>query len=237
MLQTKDQEYEVPVYLFRQGTNYSAQKYFGAHLMERNGKDGVMFRVWAPHAQAVSVVGDFNDWIPGSHPMTKVDGESVWEVFIPGVKQYDVYKYCITTAADQLLFKADPFAFHTETRPSNASKVFDVEGYPWQDDTWVREQKKIDPIHNAMNIYEMHMGAWKMKDGDIPYNYAELADELAPYLQKMGYTHVELMPITEYPFDGSWGYQVTGYFAPTSRYGTPYDFMSFVNKMHKAGIG
>ncbi len=237
MLQTKDKEYEVPVYLFRQGTNFAAQKYFGAHLIEQNGQAGCVFRVWAPHAQAVSVVGDFNDWIPGSHPMTKVDGESVWEVFIPGVKQYDVYKYCITSAADQLVFKADPYAFHAETRPSNASKVFDIEGYPWSDNAWVKAQQKVDAVHSPMNIYEMHMGAWKMKEGDIPYNYSELADELAPYLQEMGYTHVELMPVTEYPFDGSWGYQVTGYFAPTSRYGTPYDFMSFVEKMHKAGIG
>ncbi len=237
MLQTKDKEYEVPVYLFRQGTNFAAQKYFGAHLVEQGGQSGVVFRVWAPHARAVSVVGDFNDWVPGSHPMSKVDGDSVWEVFIPGVQQYDVYKYCVTTPGDQLLFKSDPFAFHAETRPSNASKVFDVEGYPWQDDAWVRTQKKTDAVHSPMNIYEMHMGAWKTKEGDLPYNYSELADELVPYLQKMGYTHVELLPITEYPFDGSWGYQVTGYFAPTSRYGTPYDFMSFVDKMHRAGIG
>ena len=237
MLQNQDKDYEVPVYLYRQGTNFSAQKYFGAHLMERDGQAGAMFRVWAPHAHAVSVVGDFNDWIPGSHPMTQVDGESVWEVFIPGVKQYDVYKYCITTAAEQLIFKADPYAFHAETRPSNASKVFDLDGYTWDDAAWVKQQEKTDPIHSPMNIYEMHMGAWKMKDGDIPYNYSELADELVPYMQKMGYTHVELLPITEYPFDGSWGYQVTGYFAPTSRYGTPFDFMNFVDKLHKAGIG
>ncbi len=237
MLQTKDKEYEVPVYLFRQGTNFSAQQFFGAHLMERDGQSGVVFRVWAPHAQAVSVVGDFNDWIPGSHPMARIEDDSIWEVFIPGVKQYDVYKYCITTKDDQLLYKADPYAFHAETRPSNASKVYDLSGYTWNDSTWVKNQQKTDAVHSPMNIYEMHIGAWKMKAEDIPYNYSELADELAPYMQRMGYTHVELLPITEYPFDGSWGYQVTGYFAPTSRYGTPHDFMNFVDKMHQAGIG
>ncbi len=186
---------------------------------------------------AISVVGDFNSWKPGSHPMRKVDGDSVWELFIPGMKEYDVYKYCVTTRAGDLVYKADPYAFHAETRPSNGSKVYDMSGFAWHDDAWQAAQKKADVINSPMNIYEMHAGSWKMKEGGQPYNYSELADELIPYITEMGYTHVELLPVMEYPFDGSWGYQVTGYFAPTSRYGTPKDLMAFVDKLHAAGIG
>ena len=228
---------DLPVYLFKQGNNCEAYRYFGAHLETRVGESGVVFRVWAPHAVAISVVGDFNSWKPGSHPMHKVDGDSVWELFIPGMKEYDVYKYCVTTRAGDLVYKADPYAFHAETRPSNGSKVYDLSGFAWHDSTWQAAQKKADVINGPMNIYEMHAGSWKMKEGGKPYNYSELADELIPYIKDMGYTHVELLPVMEYPFDGSWGYQVTGYFAPTSRYGTPKDFMAFVDKMHAAGIG
>ena len=228
---------DLPVYLFKQGNNCEAYRYFGAHMETRAGEAGVVFRVWAPHAVAISVVGDFNSWKPGSHPMRKVDGDSVWELFIPGMKEYDVYKYCVTTRAGDLVYKADPYAFHTETRPSNGSKVYDITGFVWHDDAWQAAQKKADVINGPMNIYEMHAGSWKMKEGGKPYNYSELADELIPYITDMGYTHVELLPVMEYPFDGSWGYQVTGYFAPTSRYGTPKDFMAFVDKLHAAGIG
>jgi 1,4-alpha-glucan branching enzyme len=236
MKPNKGQE-DLPIYLFRQGTNYQAYRFFGAHRGQEDGQDGVWFRVWAPHARAVSVVGDFNNWIPGSHPMQRAEAESVWELFIPGVKQYDVYKYCVTTAADQLMFKADPYAFHTETRPSNGSKVYELDGYEWNDAAWLHSQQHRDIVNSPMNIYEVHAGSWKTREDGTPYNYAELADLLIPYLQEMHYTHVELLPLTEYPFDGSWGYQVTGYFAPTSRYGTPKDFMAFVDKMHGAGIG
>ena len=228
---------DLPVYLFKQGNNCEAYRYFGAHLETRAGEPGVVFRVWAPHAVAISVVGDFNSWKPGSHPMHKVDGDSVWELFIPGMKEYDVYKYCVTTRAGDLVYKADPYAFHAETRPSNGSKVYDLSGFAWHDAAWQTAQKKADVINGPMNIYEMHAGSWKMKEGGKPYNYSEQADELIPYIKDMGYTHVELLPVMEYPFDGSWGYQVTGYFAPTSRYGTPKDFMAFVDKMHAAGIG
>ena len=228
---------DLPIYLFKQGNNCEAYRYFGAHLETRAGESGVVFRVWAPHATAISVVGDFNSWKPGSHPMRKVDGDSVWELFIPGVKEYDVYKYCVTTRGGDLIYKADPYAFHAETRPSNGSKVYDITGFAWHDDAWQTAQKKADVINGPMNIYEMHAGSWKLKDEKVPYNYSELADELIPYIREMGYTHVELLPVMEYPFDGSWGYQVTGYFAPTSRYGTPKDFMAFVDKMHEAGIG
>ncbi len=229
---------DLPIYLFKQGNNQEAYRYFGAHLCEQDGQAGAVFRVWAPHANAVAVVGDFNNWAPGDHPMHKVT-DGIWELFIPGIKEYDVYKYCITTAADELVYKADPYAFHTETRPSNGSKVYDIEGYSWGDEAWNKAEEKKDIINGPMSIYELQAGSWKMKDPEngVPYNYSELADELVPYIKEMGYTHVELLPITEYPFDGSWGYQVTGYFAPTSRYGTPKDFMAFVDKLHQAGIG
>lgn len=145
--------------------------------------------------------------------MKKVD-DGIWELFIPGIKQFDVYKFCVTTPSDELIYKADPYAFHAETRPSNGSKVYDIGGFTWSDSAWEEEQKKRDVINGPMLIYELHAGSWKMKADGVPYNYSELADELIPYIQDMGYTHVELLPITEYPFDGSWGYQVTGYFAP-----------------------
>ena len=232
---------DLPVYLYKQGNNFEAQRFFGSHLEEQGGEKGVMFRLWAPHATAVSVVGDFNSWKPGSHPMKKIDGASIWELFIPGMKEYDVYKYAVVTRAGDLVHKADPYALHAETRPSNGSKVYDLSGFSWTDAAWQEAQKAKDFINGPMNIYEMHAGSWKMKqkeDGTyVPYNYSELADLLIPYLTEMGYTHVELLPIMEYPFDGSWGYQVSGYFAPTSRYGTPKDLMAFVDKMHGAGIG
>ena len=228
---------ELPVYLFKQGNNFEAYRFFGAHMERQGDREGVVFRTWAPHAKAVCIVGDFNSWVPGSHPMQQLEDTGVWEAFVPGIQEYDVYKYCITTQSDELLFKADPYAFHAETRPSNGSKVYNLEGYQWQDGEWEAKQKKADPINGPMNIYELHAGSWKVKENGDPYNYSELADQIIPYLQYMGYTHVELLPVTEHPFDGSWGYQVTGYFAPTSRYGTPKDFMNFVDKCHQAGIG
>ena len=243
VLKNLNPEDDLPVYLYKQGNNYEAQRFFGSHLTEQGGEKGVMFRVWAPHATAVSVVGDFNSWKPGSHPMKKSDGASIWELFIPGMKEFDVYKYCVTTRAGDLVFKADPYALHAETRPSNGSKVYDLSGFGWTDSQWMDAQKARDHINGPMNIYEMHAGSWKMKqdpedkDKYIPYNYSELADLLIPYITDMGHTHVELLPIMEYPYDGSWGYQVSGYFAPTSRYGTPKDLMAFVDKMHRAGIG
>ena len=227
---------DLPIYLFKQGNNMEAYRYFGAHLCAQDGQAGVVFRVWAPHAQAVSVVGDFNRWTPDADMMHKV-ADAVWELFIPGMKAYDVYKFCITTPSGEQVYKADPYAFHAETRPANGSKVYDIGGYPWGDAAWDEAQKKRDVLNSPMLIYELHAGSWKMKEEGVPYNYSELADELIPYIKEMGYTHVELLPITEYPFDGSWGYQVTGYFAPTSRYGTPHDFMAFVDKLHQAGIG
>ena len=236
-MKNKKSTTDLPVYLFKQGTNFEAYKFFGAHFDKQGDKEGVTFRVWAPRAKAVSVVGDFNSWIPGAAPMTNLDDSGIWQCFLEGLAQYDIYKYCVTTPQDELVFKADPYAFHAETRPSNCSKIYDISGYEWHDDAWQKAREKSDPINEPMNIYEMHAGSWKMYPDGNQFDYKKLADTLVPYLLETGYTHVELMPLTEYPFDGSWGYQVTGYYAPTSRYGTPHDFMYFIDKCHEAGIG
>ncbi|MEG0769956.1 MAG: 1,4-alpha-glucan branching protein GlgB [Ruthenibacterium sp.] len=227
----------LPTYLFKQGTNFESYRFLGAHLACVGENDGVLFRVWAPRAAAMSVVGDFNSWVPGATPMVNEQDSGIWECFVEGLHEYDVYKYCVTTPQEELVFKTDPYALHTETRPSNCSKVYDLAGYAWGDAAWRKKQKAQDPLAAPMNIYEMHAGTWRTYPDGNPFNYRELAKELVPYLLDMGYTHVELMPLTEYPFDGSWGYQVTGYFAPTSRYGTPKDFMAFVDACHQAGIG
>ncbi len=230
---------DVPVYLFKQGNNFESQRFFGAHFETIGETEGVMFRVWAPRAKAVSVVGDFNSWIPVAAPMKNIDPHGgIWECFIPGLQEYDIYKYCVTTPDDELVFKADPYAFHAETRPANCSKVYRLEDcYTWTDSAWQKNAAAKDSKERPMNIYEMHAGSWRTYPDGEPFNYRDLAKELVPYLCDMGYTHVELMPIMEYPFDGSWGYQVTGYFAPTSRYGTPADFKAFVDTCHNAGIG
>lgn len=233
----KENPAELPLYLFKQGTNYDAQSFLGAHLTAMGERQGVQFRVWAPRAKAVSVVGDFNSWLPAAAPMVNVDESGVWECFVEGLREYDIYKFCVTTPDDELAFKADPYATHTETRPSNCSKVYNLGGYYWRDEAWRKKQKANDPLSVPINIYEMHAGSWRTYPDGNPFNYRDLAKELVPYLKDMGYTFVELMPVSEYPFDGSWGYQVTGYFAPTSRYGTPHDFMAFVDACHVAGIG
>lgn len=230
---------DFPVYLFKQGNNYECQRFFGAHFATVNEVEGVMFHVWAPRAKAVSVVGDFNSWVPSATPMKNLDPEGgIWECFVPGLQQYDIYKYCVTTPSDELVFKADPYAFHTETRPANCSKIYELENcYRWTDAAWQRRSAAQSPLDKPMNIYEMHAGSWRTYPDGNPFGYRELAKELVPYLTDMGYTHVELLPLMEYPFDGSWGYQVSGYFAPTSRYGAPADFKAFVDACHNAGIG
>ena len=224
----------VPLYLFDKGENARAYEYLGAHFCE----DGsVVFRVWAPAAVSVSVVGEFNGWQSGASPMYRVDDSGVWEAVIGGLKVYDTYKYAIRTKDGRELFKCDPFAFHAETRPANASKLYDIEGYEWHDSKWLEKRKKTSVYDSPVNIYEVHAGSWKQYDDGNFLSYRAMADELIPYVKDMGYTHIEFMPLSEYPFDGSWGYQVTGYFAPTSRYGTPKDLMYLVDKCHKAGIG
>jgi 1,4-alpha-glucan branching enzyme len=194
-------------------------------------------RVWAPNAASVSVAGDFNGWKPGEYPLEKID-EGVWEGFLPFVlKDFDAYKFCIETPGGKRVFKSDPYAFHFETRPGDASKYYDIEGYDWKDGAWMRHKAAKPHYSQPVNIYEIHAGSWRRYPDGSTFSYEKLADELIPYVKEMGYTHVELMPMTEYPYDGSWGYQVTGYFAPTSRYGTPKDFMRFVEQCHQAGIG
>lgn len=224
----------VPLYLFEKGENARAYEYLGAHFCE----DGsVVFRVWAPNAVSVSVVGEFNGWQGGISPMHRVDNSGVWETVIDGLKVFDTYKYAIRTKDGREIFKCDPFAFHAETRPANASKLYDIEGYQWHDSKWLENRRKTSVYNSPVNIYEVHAGSWKQYDDGNFLSYRAMADELIPYVKDMGYTHIEFMPLSEYPFDGSWGYQVTGYFAPTSRYGTPKDLMYLVDKCHQAGIG
>lgn len=224
----------VPLYLFNKGENARAYEYLGAHF---NADKSVVFRVWAPHAAGVSVAGDFNGWNNSANPMYRVDGSDVWEAVIPDLKVFDTYKYCIKTKDGRELMKCDPYAFHSETRPANASKLYDIEGYKWHDAKWMEKRKKEPVYDTPVNIYEVHAGSWKQYEDGNFLSYRALADELVPYVKEMGYTHIEFMPLSEYPFDGSWGYQVTGYFAPTSRYGEPKDLMYLIDKCHQAGIG
>ena len=231
---------EADRYVFGQGCHYEIYNKLGAHLMEMDKKKGVYFAVWAPNAKSVSVVGDFNDWTAGTHPMSVLGTSGIWEVFIPGLKKWERYKYAIETQQGDVLFKADPYAFHAELRPGNASKVADIGKLKWSDAKWLEKQETEDLNQKPMAIYELHLGSWikdysRGEDGFL--DYRTLADKLVPYIKDMGYTHVELIGIAEHPFDGSWGYQVTGYYAPTARYGGPEEFAYFVNTMHKNNIG
>lgn len=235
--ETKQRETDFPLYLYHHGKNDRIYDIFGAHPKEVDGKAGYEFRVWAPHAVSVSVVGDFNQWNPSANVMNRMIDNESFELFIPGVKQYDTYKYCITAQDGRQLMKADPVAFHAETAPQNASKLYDLEGYEWQDSLYMSERESKNLFSSPMNIYEVNLLSWKRYPDGNYLSYRALADELVPYVKEMGYTHVEFMPITEFPYDGSWGYQVTGYFAVTSRLGTPQDFMYLIDAFHKAGIG
>ncbi len=224
--------------LFHQGENYFAYKFFGSHKAVKRNKTGVIFRVWAPNAKAVSVVGDFNDWERNANPASS-SKDGIWEVFVPGVPEYSAYKYAITHADNSVHLKADPYAFHSETDGSTASKVYFLDDcFKWSDEKWYSKKSESSNFTSApMNVYEVHLGSWRRYEDGNHLSYRKIADELIPYVKDMGYTHIELMPITEYPFPASWGYQVTGYFSVTSRYGTPADFMYLVNKAHKSGIG
>lgn len=208
-----------------------AYEYMGCHKTD----GGHVFRVWAPNAKSVSLVGDFNGWDIGAHVMHCENG--IWSLFIEGLKQYDNYKFAITDQNGKTVMKADPYAFHAETAPGTASKVYDIEGFPWTDGEWKKKKEATNIYDSPVNIYEVHLGSWRRNEDGTVLDYVTLAERLSKYVTEMGYTHIELMPISEYPFDGSWGYQVGGYFAPTSRYGTPHDFMKFVDIMHSRGIG
>ena len=232
---------EMDQYLFGQGTHYEIYKKLGAHLTEYEGEKGVYFAVWAPHAKGVRVVGEFNCWGSDGYRMNRLEPLGIYEVFVPGLEEGCMYKYLIETEKGDYLYKADPFAFYAEKRPGTASRVADISGFTWHDDRWMTKRAGWNAAESPMSIYEVHPGSWKRhpheEDEDGFYNYRELAAELTEYIKKMGYTHIELMGIAEHPFDGSWGYQVTGYFAPTSRYGTPEDFQYMIDYFHKHNIG
>lgn len=231
---------EADQYLFAQGTHYDIYKKLGAHPSVENGRKGTFFGVWAPNAASVHVIGTFNGWNEEAAPMTKLGAGGIWTVFLPGVGTGELYKFLITAPSGEKLYKADPFANSAEMRPGTASKTVDISGYKWTDDLWLREREERDYYKEPLAIYECHIGSWMRHPRPEEqgfYNYREFADRIVEYLKEMKYTHVELMGIAEYPFDGSWGYQVTGYYAPTARYGDPQDFMYLVNKLHRNKIG
>ena len=233
---------ELDQYLFGQGTHYDLYNKLGAHPMTVDGEEGVYFAVWAPNAAAVSIVGDFNEWDENATPMERLEPLGIYQIFLTGIKVGDIYKYCVTAQDGKKTLKADPYGFQAELRPNNASVVADISDFKWHDSRWMKKREKFDDKKNPMFVYEVHPGSWKKheqteEDEDGFYNYREIAHELAAYVKDMGYTHVELMGIAEHPFDGSWGYQVTNYFAPTSRHGSPEDFQYFMDYMHEHNIG
>ena len=233
---------EFDQYLFGQGTHYDLYNKLGAHPMTVDEEEGVYFAVWAPNAAAVSIVGDFNEWDENATPMERLEPLGIYQIFLTGIKVGDIYKYCVTAQDGKKTLKADPYGFQAELRPNNASVVADISDFKWHDSRWMKKREKFDDKKNPMFVYEVHPGSWKKheqteEDEDGFYNYREIAHELAAYVKDMGYTHVELMGIAEHPFDGSWGYQVTNYFAPTSRHGSPEDFEYFMDYMHEHNIG
>ena len=229
---------DMDVYLFAEGNHWEIYNRLGAHLHEIEGIKGVRFAVWAPNARRVSVVGDFNNWDNRMHPMQPNGQSGIWELFIPGLDTGERYKYDVrSNHRGYQAQKVDPYGFQAERRPNTASVVVDLDGYQWGDRDWMRERAQRDPLHAPMSIYELHFGSWKRKGDNEWLSYREMADELIPYVRQMGYTHIELLPIAEHPFDASWGYQVTGYYAPTSRFGDPQDFMYFIDQCHQNDIG
>ena len=223
-------------YLFHQGRHYESYNFLGAHLTQEKGKKGVRFTVWAPNAEEISVIGDFNDWNKRKNPMQKIKDSGIWTTFVEGAENEMYYKYWIRGYRGVIRVKTDPYARRQEKAPKTASQIYEAKDYSWNDKKWLKKRKKSNHLREPISIYEMHLGSWKQDDGEL-MNYRDIADELVPYINKMGFTHVELMPLTEYPFPGSWGYQTTGYFALTSRYGTPEDFMYFVDQLHQNDIG
>lgn len=224
---------EFQLYLFNEGTNFESYKMLGAHKI----KDGWRFAVWAPNAEKVCLAGNFNEWNSLDMPLEKIGTTGVWYGVFDNVKEGDIYKYAVYDKSGKVVLKADPFAFYSELRPNTASVVKSLDGYKWTDSRWLKKRKSTPPYDKPMLIYEMHIGSWKQHEDGSFYNYRELSEELIPYIKDMGYTHIEIMPVTEYPFDGSWGYQVTGYFSATSRYGSPEDLKYFIDECHKNNIG
>jgi len=231
---------DLDIYLFGRGTHYTVYEKLGAHLATENGQSGVYFAVWAPNARSVSVVGDFNGWAPGSNRMQLLAESGIYDLFIPGLGTHALYKFAVETQTGDILFKADPYGNQCQMRPDNASIVADLSSYTWQDESWMNARREQDPKKRPLSIYEVHLGSWKKDESGANSGfrkYRDLAPELAEYVNYMGYTHVELIGIAEHPFDGSWGYQVTNYYAPTARYGSAEDFMYMVDYLHKCGIG
>ena len=230
---------EFDLHLFNEGNHFRIFEKLGAHLKTIDSVSGTHFAVWAPNAKRVSVIGDFNSWDGRRHQMRVLGASGVWEIFIPGTGEGDKYKFEILTQAEELLLKADPCGHFMEKRPNTASIVFPMGRYQWQDDEWMRERRHRESLNQPISIYEVHLGSWKRKaeDGNRFLSYQELSEDLIPYVKEMGYTHIELMPVAEHPFDGSWGYQVVGYYAPTSRFGNPDEFAHFVDLCHQQGIG
>ena len=231
---------ELDQYLFGQGNHYEIYKKLGAHMVDDEGQKGVYFAVWAPNAKSVSVVGEFNDWDRTRNPMTRAEYIGIYTCFVPGVKEGMMYKFCIETITGEYHMKADPYANYAELRPGTASRITNIENLKWTDSSWMAAREKWNHQKEPMSVYEVHMGSWKRHLGTEDegfYTYREFAKEITKYIKDMGYTHVEIMGIAEHPFDGSWGYQVTGYYAPTSRYGTPEDFAWMINYLHRNGIG
>ena len=226
-----------PLDQFLQGESAHAYEFLGSHFVNWDNRDGVVFRVWAPNALSVSVVGDFNNWDSNANFMYKISDSGVWELFIEGVQEFSCYKYCVETPWSERRLKTDPYAFHCETRPDNASRVYEIDGYEWHDEGWLEYKKEHPHKTQPINVYEVNAGSWRKNEDGTFYSYRQLADTLIPYVKNMGYTHIEFMPITEFPFDGSWGYQVTGYYAATSRYGEPKDLMYFIDRCHQEGVG
>ena len=223
-------------HLFHEGTFYESYTFLGAHKLEEN-PEYVRFVVWAPRAREIFLTGEFNGWNEWDLPMARIEDTGLWNICVKDVSQFDSYKYRIIAENGEVLMKADPYAFHAEERPKSASKYFDIEGFDWTDKKWMKEREDKDYLTGPLSIYEVNLLSWNRKQDDSQYSYDDFADELVRYVKKMGYTHIELMPVMEHPFDGSWGYQITGFFAPTSRFGTPKDFMNFIDKCHKGGIG
>ena len=229
------QEYQLPLHLFHQGNNFEAYSFFGCHEGEKDGQKGHFFRVWAPNAKAVSLVGDFNDWDKTADPMELIADTEVWEIFKTGLKQYDTYKYAINGCDGKLHMKADPYGTHMEVKPSTGTKIY-KSTYKWTDDEWQAKKAKTNIYKSPMNIYEVHFNSWKQCTEGKYFSYPNFAKSVIPYLKEMSYTHIEFMPLAEFPFDGSWGYQGIGYYAPSSRYGTPDDFKAMIDMFHNAGI-
>ncbi|SFL30601.1 1,4-alpha-glucan branching protein GlgB [Halanaerobium salsuginis] len=223
-------------YLFHQGRHYESYNFLGSHLAQIDGQTGIRFNLWAPAAEKVSVIGDFNNWNKNKNPMTKIKDSGIWTIFIPEAKPEMYYKYWLLGHQKQERIKADPYAKRQEKSPHTASQIYQLPDFNWQDKNWLQQRKKDNQLKKPISIYEIHLGSWRKKDDKL-LNYREIADQLIPYLKKLAFTHIEVMPLTEYPFPGSWGYQTTGYFALTSRYGNPADFMYLVNKLHQNGIG